>query len=45
MAGQPKNYVWNAEDYAKHSSSQCKWAKELIPKLRLSGNEALLDIG
>jgi len=45
MAGQPKSYVWNADDYAKHSSSQYKWAKELIPKLKLSGNEALLDIG
>ena len=45
MAEQPKNYVWNAEDYAKHSSSQYKWAKELIPKLKLMGSEALLDIG
>jgi trans-aconitate 2-methyltransferase len=45
MAGQPKNYVWNADDYAKHSSSQYAWAKELIPKLKLSGNETLLDIG
>jgi len=45
MAGQPKSYVWNADDYAKHSSGQYKWAKELIPKLKLSGNEALLDIG
>jgi trans-aconitate methyltransferase len=45
MGMQPKNYVWNAGDYAKHSSSQYAWAKELIPKLRLYGNEALLDIG
>ena len=45
MAEQPKNYSWNAEDYAKHSSSQYEWAKELIPKLKLSGNETLLDIG
>jgi trans-aconitate 2-methyltransferase len=45
MTKQPKNYVWNAEDYAKHSSSQYTWAKELIPKLKLTGNEALLDIG
>jgi trans-aconitate 2-methyltransferase len=45
MAEQPKNYVWNAEDYATHSSPQYIWAKELIPKLQLSGNEALLDIG
>jgi trans-aconitate 2-methyltransferase len=41
---QRKNYVWNADDYSKHSSSQYKWAEELIPKLKLSGNEALLDI-
>lgn len=45
MAGQLKNYVWNADDYAKHSSSQYAWAKELIPKLKLSENETLLDIG
>jgi trans-aconitate 2-methyltransferase len=45
MVEQRKNYVWNADDYAKHSSSQYKWAKELIPKLTLSGSEALLDIG
>lgn len=45
MAIQPKNYAWNACDYAKHSSSQYKWAKELIPKLKLCGNEVLLDIG
>ena len=45
MAEQPKSYAWNAEDYAKHSSSQYEWAKELIPKLKLSGNETLLDIG
>jgi trans-aconitate methyltransferase len=42
---QPKNYVWNAEDYAKNSSNQYRWAQELIPKLQLNGNEALLDIG
>ena len=45
MVEQRKNYVWNADDYAKHSSSQYKWAQELIPKLKLSGSEALLDIG
>jgi trans-aconitate methyltransferase len=43
--GQRKSYVWNADDYAKHSSSQYKWAQELIPNLKLSGSEALLDIG
>lgn len=45
MGEKQKNYVWNADDYAKHSSSQYKWAQELIPKLNLSGNETLLDIG
>jgi trans-aconitate 2-methyltransferase len=36
---------WNAEDYARNSSVQQKWADELISKLRLKGNESLLDIG
>jgi trans-aconitate 2-methyltransferase len=40
-----KNYVWDAKDYAKNSQNQFQWAKELIPKLRLRGNEALLDVG
>lgn len=38
-------YNWNAQDYAKNSQNQLQWALELIPKLRLQGNEALLDIG
>lgn len=36
---------WNAEDYAKHSTAQWEWANELIGKLRLKGDESLLDIG
>ena len=44
MSKQP-TYSWNAEDYAKHSSTQFEWAKELIPKLALAGNETVLDIG
>jgi trans-aconitate methyltransferase len=40
-----KNYVWNAKDYQKNSTNQYAWAQELIPKLHLSGNESLLDIG
>lgn len=40
-----KNYSWNAQDYAKNSANQFAWAQELIPKLKLQGNEALLDIG
>ena len=38
-------YNWNAQDYAKNSQNQFQWAKELIPKLKLQGNDALLDIG
>jgi trans-aconitate 2-methyltransferase len=38
-------YNWNAQDYARNSQNQFQWAKELIPKLKLQGNEALLDIG
>jgi len=40
-----KNYSWNAQDYAKNSANQYAWAQELFPKLKLQGNEALLDIG
>jgi trans-aconitate 2-methyltransferase len=39
------NYNWNAQDYAKNSQNQQRWAQELIPKLKLQGNESLLDIG
>jgi trans-aconitate 2-methyltransferase len=38
-------YNWNPQDYAKNSQNQFQWAQELIPKLKLKGNEALLDIG
>ncbi len=40
-----KQYSWNAEDYARHSSAQQGWARELISKLDLQGYEAVLDIG
>jgi trans-aconitate 2-methyltransferase len=36
---------WNATDYAENSSAQLAWAQELIDKLALNGDEALLDIG
>lgn len=36
---------WDARDYAKHSSQQHIWARELIGKLNLRGNEHVLDIG
>ena len=39
------SYQWNAVDYSKSSNVQQQWARELIEKLRLMGNEKLLDIG
>jgi trans-aconitate 2-methyltransferase len=41
----PKNYEWNADDYARNASVQQKWARELATKLYLQGDETLLDIG
>jgi len=40
-----KRYAWDSEDYAKHSAAQFAWAKELVGKLGLRGDERLLDIG
>jgi trans-aconitate 2-methyltransferase len=40
-----RSYQWNASDYAAHSSVQFQWAEELIGKLELRGDEAVLDIG
>jgi trans-aconitate 2-methyltransferase len=37
--------VWNATDYSRNSSQQQKWARELIAKLHLRGDEQVLDIG
>ncbi len=37
--------TWNATDYAKNSSEQQKWARELIAKLHLRGDERVLDLG
>jgi trans-aconitate methyltransferase len=42
---QKNKYTWNAADYAKHSSAQQDWARELIAKLNLNGDESVLDIG
>jgi len=39
------SYTWDANDYADHSKAQQKWARELLSKLALKGNESLLDIG
>ncbi len=36
---------WDAADYARNSEAQLGWARELLDKLSLGGDEALLDIG
>jgi len=36
---------WKADDYAANSKGQAVWAKELIEKIGLVGNESILDIG
>jgi len=32
---------WDARDYAAHSAAQQEWARELIAKLRLRGDEVV----
>jgi trans-aconitate 2-methyltransferase len=36
---------WNPNDYQQHSSQQQKWAREVLTRLALKGNERILDIG
>lgn len=36
---------WKADDYAANSKGQAVWAKELIEKMALKGDESILDIG
>ena len=36
---------WDAEEYARNSAAQLGWARELIGKLGLTGDESVLDIG
>jgi trans-aconitate 2-methyltransferase len=38
-------YQWDAEEYARNSQAQLGWARELIEKLALRGDESVLDIG
>lgn len=38
-------YRWDAQDYARHSASQLEWARQLLSKLHLKGDEYLLDLG
>ncbi|MCD8544265.1 MAG: class I SAM-dependent methyltransferase [Sulfurospirillum cavolei] len=36
---------WKASAYAENSKGQAVWAKELIEKMALKGDESILDIG
>ncbi len=36
---------WNPDHYNRNSAAQEKWASELLAKLRLKGDEQILDIG
>jgi trans-aconitate methyltransferase len=38
-------YTWNPQDYAKHSSTQELWARELLAQIALRGDDVVLDIG
>ena len=40
-----KDIAWNAADYAANSIVQQTWARELIAKLKLRGDEHILDVG
>lgn len=37
--------VWNPADYAANSAAQLAWARELIARLQLRGDERVLDVG
>lgn len=38
-------YCWNPEDYARHSTGQEKWARELLAQLHLHADDTVLDVG
>ena len=38
-------FKWNPADYAANSCSQMVWARELIARLSLCGDERILDVG
>jgi trans-aconitate 2-methyltransferase len=38
-------YTWNPQDYAKHSSTQEIWARELLAQVDLQPDDVVLDIG
>jgi len=42
---QPGAVAWNAGGYAANSAVQLRWARELIARLALHGDEHVLDVG
>jgi trans-aconitate methyltransferase len=44
-AAEASSVKWNAAEYAANSSVQQSWARELIAKLKLRGDEHILDVG
>ena len=42
---QSKSAKWNPADYAANSAVQQTWARELIARLKLRGDERILDVG
>jgi len=45
MASTSLKVLWNPSDYAANSAAQLTWARELIVKLKLRGDERILDVG
>lgn len=45
MTSAPTAVIWNPRDYAANSAAQLSWARELIAKLNLHGDERILDVG
>ena len=45
LATKSSRIAWNPADYAANSSSQQAWARELIARLKLRGDEHILDVG
>ena len=45
MSSSHSKAIWNAADYAANSAVQQSWARELIRRLHLRGDEHILDVG
>jgi len=45
VTSSPTKIIWNPREYAANSAAQLAWARELITKLHLRGDERILDVG